>query len=212
MDKNFYIYKITNLVTGKIYIGQRTSKTLPERDRHYMGPGVKLSNSKKKHGIENFEKEILEVCTKENLNEREIFWIKELDSMNPEIGYNLVEGGRYGVTGLKGKVAWNLGIPKTAEQNERNRQAHLGVPNLKARGLKRGEQAISNMSRGAKNRKVQGRTGHNHTEESKEKNRQAHLGKVDLPETTERRVLSQKLRREREAEIKKLKLMGSTIS
>lgn len=86
--KNPIIYKTTNLVNGKIYIGQ---------DFHnkpkYLGSGVRLRSAIKHYGKEQFKKEILEYCVLELLNEREQYWIKELDSMNPEIGYNLTSGG-----------------------------------------------------------------------------------------------------------------------
>jgi len=46
------------------------------------------------YGRKNFQKEILEHCTKYyQLNEKEIFWIEKLDSTNPDIGYNITGGG-----------------------------------------------------------------------------------------------------------------------
>lgn len=90
----FFIYKTTNIITGKIYIGQR-STSLKSLDRKYLGSGVALSDAIKKYGRESFKRDIIELCeSSENLNEREIFWIKELDSMNPKIGYNLAPGGK----------------------------------------------------------------------------------------------------------------------
>lgn len=86
------IYKTTNLVNGKIYIGQ-DSKNNPE----YLGSGTLVRLAIKKYGKENFEKEILEECDNlEILNEREIFWIKELNSIDKIIGYNIHEGGSGG--------------------------------------------------------------------------------------------------------------------
>ena len=88
-ELNPVIYKTTNLVNGKIYVGQ---------DRYnnpkYLGSGIALINSIKFHSKENFKKEILEHCALEDLNEREVYWIKELDSMNFEVGYNLNSGGK----------------------------------------------------------------------------------------------------------------------
>ena len=65
------IYKTTNLITKKIYIG-KDGKNNPK----YYGSGIFLKNAIKKYGKENFVKEILEYCnTEEELNNAEIKWI-----------------------------------------------------------------------------------------------------------------------------------------
>jgi hypothetical protein len=52
-----------------------------------------------KYGWDNFVKEILEVChSKEELNDREKFWIKELDARDKTVGYNISAGGEFGDT------------------------------------------------------------------------------------------------------------------
>lgn len=94
--KFYYIYKTTNLINGKIYIGQHQTFKV---ENNYLGSGKAFLNAKDFHGKENFKKEIIEFCTKETLDEREIFWIKELDSKNNDIGYNITDGGRT-VTGM----------------------------------------------------------------------------------------------------------------
>ena len=77
------IYKTTNLINNKIYIGKTTRKSLL-----YYGSGIVLNQSIKKYGKENFKREIIEQCdTFEQLNERERFWILELKSYDPNIGY-----------------------------------------------------------------------------------------------------------------------------
>lgn len=64
-----YIYKITNLITDKIYIGQHIGE---EFDKKYFGSGKLLKDAIKKYSKKNFKKEILEFCqTEEELNERE---------------------------------------------------------------------------------------------------------------------------------------------
>jgi len=101
------IYKTTNLVNGKIYVGQ-DSKNNPK----YFGSGLLLHKAIKKYGIDNFEKEILEECShKEELDEREIYWIKFHNSTNKKIGYNISEGG---TGGKLTKVEWKKG--KTYEE------------------------------------------------------------------------------------------------
>ena len=86
------IYKTTNLINGKFYVG-KDERNKPD----YLGSGINLNRAIKKYGIENFIKETIEVCsTKEELNEREKYWIKETKSQ--EIGYNIAEGGSGGNT------------------------------------------------------------------------------------------------------------------
>jgi len=88
------IYKTTNLINGKIYIGKDKYNN-PE----YFGSGFILKKSIKKYGIENFKKEILETCNSdEELNEREKYWIFLYQSFKREIGYNLTKGGTGGDT------------------------------------------------------------------------------------------------------------------
>ena len=86
------IYKYTNKVNGKVYIG-RTCQTLEQR-ANGNGNGYKhctyFYNAIKKYGWENFEGEILE----EGLNDteagkRELYYIEKFNSTNKEKGYNL---------------------------------------------------------------------------------------------------------------------------
>lgn len=86
------IYKTTNLINGKFYIGQ-DSKNNPD----YLGSGKLLHRAIEKYGIENFKKETLEICkNKKHLNEREIYWIEITRAK--EIGYNIASGGHGGNT------------------------------------------------------------------------------------------------------------------
>ena len=79
------IYKTTNLINNKIYIGQDS-----KNNSNYFGSGYFINRALKKYGKENFKKEILEFCkTKEELNKREEFWIEFYNSTDIKIGYNL---------------------------------------------------------------------------------------------------------------------------
>jgi hypothetical protein len=97
----YYIYKTTNLINNKIYVGKRQCECLPELDTCYLGSGKFLRLAFVKYGKENFTKEILEITDKENLNNQERYWIEKLDARNRKIGYNVSKGGDGGnIVGL----------------------------------------------------------------------------------------------------------------
>ena len=87
------IYITTNIINNKSYVG----KDIHDKSQ-YLGSGLLIVAAVKKYGRENFVKEILETCTsKEILSKREIFWIKEKNTISPN-GYNLTQGGDGGDT------------------------------------------------------------------------------------------------------------------
>lgn len=96
------IYKITNLINGKIYIGKSLNikarfwahksyyKTnAPSKNNKYWHN--KLYTAMREFGIENFSFEVIEECNSEDLNQREIYWIDYYNSYNE--GYNMTLGG-----------------------------------------------------------------------------------------------------------------------
>lgn len=91
-----YIYKITNRVNNKVYIGQ-THFTVEHRfKQHIKNFNIEhrqqaLYKAFAKYGIDNFSAETLEAVDVEKLNEREIYWIAYYDSFKN--GYNLTLGG-----------------------------------------------------------------------------------------------------------------------
>lgn len=111
------IYKITNLINGKIYVGQDIND-----NNNYYGSGNLIVSAIKKYGKKNFIKETLEKCsnTKE-LDEKEIFWIKELNATNRKIGYNICEGGKSYRT-MKGENNPFYGKHHTEETKEKIRE------------------------------------------------------------------------------------------
>lgn len=99
------IYKITNLITNKVYIGQSIdiNRRWVEHKCYYKCNNHHNSNSylyksMKKYGLDNFKFEIVEVVTEDQLDEKEIFYIKLFKSDNRDMGYNLTEGGDKGPT------------------------------------------------------------------------------------------------------------------
>lgn len=93
----YYIYRITNLIDNKTYVGQRLcpkNKT-PETDT-YMGSGKIIKLAEKKYGLENFKKEILVkyIPTKERTDDLEVKYIKyERLWHGEENCYNIANGG-----------------------------------------------------------------------------------------------------------------------
>lgn len=91
--KKIGIYKITNKINGKCYIGQ--SKNIYKRWKQEKLGCVNehLKFAFKKYGFENFSFEILEECEINVLNERETYYIDLYDSCNREHGYNKIKVG-----------------------------------------------------------------------------------------------------------------------
>jgi len=93
------IYCFENLIDKKRYIGQSKHIIKREKEHLYVLKSKKKEDSiyfqraYNKHGQENFKFWIVEECAIELLDEREIFWIKELHSHVSENGYNISWGG-----------------------------------------------------------------------------------------------------------------------
>ena len=92
-----FIYKITNQINNKIYIG-KTNLTVQERFKEHCRDSKRtneekrpLYNAMNKYGIENFSIEQIEECSPDIINEREKYWILYYDSYNK--GYNATCGG-----------------------------------------------------------------------------------------------------------------------
>lgn len=103
MEKISCVYRITNIQNGKIYVGKTIN--LKRRIKEYRNNvNGKLKDSAKyeiiqvmrEHGFNNFKFDILEECPESELDEREIYYIKKLDSRNPLVGYNKKTGGKGG--------------------------------------------------------------------------------------------------------------------
>lgn len=96
-----YIYKATNIVDGKVYIGQ-TIRTISERWKehiwdanklHSRHAGFYLHSAIRKYTKDSFTVEMVEECDNDKLNERERYWIGFYQSNNKHFGYNLTDGG-----------------------------------------------------------------------------------------------------------------------
>ena len=102
------IYKVTNNISGKIYIGKTKRKT---RDRwlehvrdakNYPLKNIPLHKAIIKYGAENFQIETIETnVPEEELNYKEKYYIKKFNSTNSSIGYNATIGGDGGMVSSK---------------------------------------------------------------------------------------------------------------
>ena len=157
----YYIYLITNNINGKTYVGQRKCHRITQTpwDDGYMGSGVYLRNSQKKHGIEHFSKEILAIChTQKIVDILEIHFIKYYRELG-KAEYNIANGGLYN----------SGGHPMSEETKRRIGESQKGkIISAEAR------QKISEHNKSS-------------TPEVKEKLRKANLGK-HLSEETKRKL------------------------
>jgi len=143
------IYKITNKINNKLYIGQ-TIRTLKVRWMAHCVPSSKsvISRSIHKYGKENFSfEEIDRAETMDELNAKEEHWIKYYDSCNKEKGYNIALGGMN--TPMDEETKKKLSIinsgkkkPPMTEEHRRNlSEAKKGTKHTKETKLKMSQAA-----------------------------------------------------------------------
>jgi group I intron endonuclease len=137
------VYITKNLINGKKYIGKDS-----HNDPSYLGSGALLLEDIKTYGKENFKKEILEHCTKENLGEREEYWIDYFNAVKSKNFYNIrsqtsgwynkdLNKDKYNYVvskigdGNRGKIVTQETkdkISNNKERSEKLRQANTGKP------------------------------------------------------------------------------------
>ena len=185
--KTIGIYSITHIATGKQYVGQ--SVNVFERWKQHSTPRKNASGIKgaiMKWGIDAFEFKVLEECNKEDLNDRESFWIETLRTLAPD-GYNLTSGGD---------------SPKTVSDETRKK---LSEASRKQKGCTRSEETRRKMSEAkkgtthseeSKRKMSEAKRGKTHSEESKRKMSEAKIGRKRKPFSEEhRRKLSEAARK-----------------
>lgn len=122
----YCIYRITNLINGKTYIGQHKYSKLNDS---YKGSGRRLWEAYRKYGIENFKKEILifNVLKKEHIDLLEkTFITSEREKIGAENCYNIADGGQGG-NGSKGKPnLYRKGKHISEEQKRKISEANKG--------------------------------------------------------------------------------------
>ena len=131
-----YIYKITNKVNGKVYIGQ-SIRPIEQRFQRHINDAVNnildthFARAIRKYGKENFYIELVETCDNQTeLNLREQYWIRKYDSINN--GYN--------ETDATSKCGGNTYMSKTESEmkeiSEKISKTKLGSKNSHSRSVK----------------------------------------------------------------------------
>lgn len=168
-DMHFYLYKITNKINNKIYIGVHSTENL---DDGYMGSGKLLKRAQDKYGIENFSKEILEYFDdKESMLEAEKNIVTEEFLNRPDV-YNLKLGGEGGWDHINN-------YPMTDQQRE---LISLGVKKAHSNGKLKGWSSNGLMKNGF--------AGKTHSQEAKRKIAKANEAKVSADERKRRIEIS----------------------
>lgn len=139
-SKTFEVYKITNLINNKIYIGITNQGAGVRFQKHLSdalhGSPFPIHNALRKYGKQSFSLEIIEFCkTAEELKDREKYWIAFYKSNDRSIGYNMTEGGD-----------GTFGRSHSEETKEKIRQ--------KAIGRKASEETKKKMSEKRKGHKI----------------------------------------------------------
>ena len=139
MVDGYFLYKITNLINGKIYIGQTNDfdrRWYEHCNRAQNIPRQTVEYAIKKYGVNSFQYELLEnVSSREEANLKEILYIKEHSSIYPN-GYNIEKGGKYQPqsqltlqkisAALKGRPSINKGKPCSEEQKKKTSATMTG--------------------------------------------------------------------------------------
>lgn len=175
----YCIYRITNKINGKTYIGQHKYKKL---DDSYMGSGVLLRRSQQKYGIENFEKEILysNIQYKETADDMERFAIKKERALG-KAEYNIADGGQ-GYNGPRTEE-WKLKISESEKGKYVSEETRKRISEVKKghpsplKGKHRSEESKRKMSEAHKGKKQ--------SEETKRKRSESLKGMKRAPLTKE---------------------------
>lgn len=116
------IYKATNRVNGKIYIGQTVRPLRVRIKEHARHKETPFDRAIQKHGIENFVFEVIDRANSiEELNQKEIYWIEHFKSFGRN-GYNACIGG-------ENTIGYQHTEEAKAKMSETKSRMYLGANN-----------------------------------------------------------------------------------
>lgn len=180
-----YIYKITNNLNGKMYIGMHRSKSF---DENYWGSGKIIVEAINKYGKDNFSREVILECDSEDeLCKAEERIIRELNCVELDEYYNLKDGGIGKFPVLSGESNGMYGVHRFGELNPNYGKHHVFSDESRKnmsdahKGKKLSDYHRQRISEGNKGRtvsdetklklsiKAKNRVGWHHTDETKRK-------------------------------------------
>ena len=184
--KKVYIYRVTNMVNGKVYIGQTRNLSRRWGDHKRAGCDFHFHRAIRKHGAENFKFEVIDEClSSHEADLQEVYFIKESCSHRSEYGYNKTLGGTSIVGFSDESIAARRGREVSLETRKKLAEA--------SRGFRHSEETKDLLRKKATGRKV--------TEETKRKLAESGLGRKQSEET----------RRKKSAALKGRKFSPETI-
>lgn len=192
------IYVRPNLINGKKYVGQATTKNFKSRQNRWNNltkpyAGKAINNARAKYGVESFGFEILKECDDKELDYWEKYYIKELNTKVPN-GYNMTDGGE----GRSGSSVSEETRKKLSKANKGRKMSPRSEETLKKmseshKGRKTSEETRKKISRTLKGKKRSEETkkkigeankgkeswikGKHHTEETRKKMSEIHFKK-----------------------------------
>jgi group I intron endonuclease len=119
------VYITKNIINNKKYIGKDSYN-----DSNYLGSGTLLLEDIKKYGKENFKKEILEYCNKDNLGEREEYWINFFNAVKSKDFYNIRSQTSGWYNKDLNKEKYNYVIDKISKSNKGKKRSQEFKDNL----------------------------------------------------------------------------------
>ncbi len=190
-----YIYKITNIINNKCYIGQ-TTRTIEERYEEHLAHARRHENrylydAMNHYGYDNFTVEMLEEAPLAQLNDLEIHYITTYKASNPNFGYNMTGGGSNRIEGLPPEVEKRRTEKISKALTGKSQSPELVAKRVeKLTGQKRTLEHKQKFSIAQKKRFANSAgtmCGKNQSDEAKQRLREANLGKKQSEETKRKR-------------------------
>lgn len=197
-NRIYYLYRITNIINGKIYIGQtvQPNKRWNQHRNDAARPKYPLHFSIKKHGAHNFKFEVIAYCScQDNANWIEEELINQYDSLVKNgKGYNISLGGLAAPKSnewIQAMKNWHASLSPEERAEISRKQAEATINQIEtkghpAQGTKRSSVQIQTLIQARKDHPV------DYTSEKRQHMSEAHIGIKDSEETKQHKSESAK--------------------